>query len=145
MKKIVLLFYLITLFSYNVFSQSVKCGDLFMRYGEKPEELEFIACKEGKGQLIVEAIYHVSGKEAEKVEQYLIKKYGLGKLKLYCCGWEPENGKNGQIKNTKLTKINADYYLQITMFASAEIRDGGLELDRDKIKFFTVIVKIVDV
>jgi len=116
-----------------------------MQYGEKPEELEFIACKEGKGQLIVEATYHVSGKEAEKVEKYLIKKYGLGKLKFICCGWEPENGQNGQIKNTKLTKINTDYHLLITMFASAEDKDGSFELNRDKIKFFTIIVKIVDV
>ena len=116
-----------------------------MQYGEKPKELEFIACKEGEGQLIVEARYRVAGKEAGKVEQYLIKKYGVGKLKFYCCGWEPENGKNGQIKNTKLTKINTDYHLLITMFASAEKKSGALELDRDKIKFFTVIVKIVEV
>ncbi len=146
MKKVVPLFYLIALFTcHNVFSQSVKCGDLFMKYGEKPKELEFTMCKEGEGQLILEAKYRVSGKEAEKVEQYLIKKYGLGKLKFICCGWEPENGKRGQIKNVELTKINADYHLLITMFASAEKTDGGLELNRDKIRFFTVIVKLVAV
>jgi len=146
MKKIILIFYLIALFvSPNVFSQSIECGDLFTKYGEKPEELEFITCKEGKGQSIVEAVYRVSSKESNKVEKYLIKKYGLGKLKWACCGWESENGKNGQFKNTELTKINADYYLEIIMFASAEDKDGGLELNRDKIPFFTVIVKIIEV
>jgi len=114
-----------------------------MQYGEKPKELEFTVCKEGEGQLILEAKYRISGKDAEKVEQYLIEKYDLGKLKFICYGWETENGKSGEIKNAELTKINADYHLLITMFASAEKKDGGLELNRSKIQFFTVIVRLL--
>lgn len=127
-------------------SKPIECGDLLSRYAEKPAKLNFLDCVSGEGQVILEAKYEVSGKDSKEVEDFLVKAYGLGKLKFVCCGWESENGRNGQIDAVKGLEDYPNYSLSIIMFASAEIEEEGrLELDRNKIKGFTVLVQIVDV
>jgi hypothetical protein len=128
---------------------AIKCGDLFSRYAEKPAKLSFVNCVSGEGQVILEAKYKVSGTDSKQVEDFLVKNYGLGKLKFACCGWESEKGKNGQINSVKGLEAYPNYSLTIIMFASAEKegteKEGALEFDRNKIKNFTVLVQIVDV
>jgi hypothetical protein len=130
-------------------STLIKCGDLLSIYGEKPAKLSFVNCVSGEGQVILEAKYSVSGKDSKGVEDFLVKAYGLGKLKFTCCGWESENGKNGQINTLKGLEKHPNYSLTISMFASAEQaskeNEMQLELDRNKIEHFTVLVQIVDV
>jgi hypothetical protein len=67
----------------------------------------------------------------------------MGKLKWTCCGWE-SGGKYGSFKHKEITKSNPDYHVGITMYASGET-DKGLEFDRNKIAYFTVIAEIVEV
>lgn len=127
----------------------IKCGDLFSRYAEKPAKLSFVNCVPGEGQVILEAKYEVSGKDSKEVEDFLVKTYGLGKLKFVCCGWESEKGRNGQIDAVKGLEDYPNYSIMIIMYASAETEmtesEGTLEMDRDKIENFTVLVQIVEV
>lgn len=130
-------------------SAQVECGDLLTRYAEKPDELEFLKCERGEGQTVLEADYRVTGKKSKDVEAFLAEKYGMGNLKFTCCGWEPEDGKNGQIDHVELRRINPNYSIIISMFASAEKEDKNgksyIEFDRNKIDYFTVRVKIIEV
>ncbi|WP_291871293.1 DUF4952 domain-containing protein [Maribacter sp.] len=43
--------------------------------------MEFIACEKGEGQTVLKAKYKVLGIYSEEIENILIKKYGIGKLK----------------------------------------------------------------
>ncbi len=128
---------------------SLECGDLLARYGEKQPIFNFVGCSVGEGQTILEAMYNVRGEHSEEAEAFLIKKYGLGKLTFTCCGWEPKNGKAGQIKNSSLQQKHPNYTLSITMFANAEQKrengDAYLEKDRNKIAYFTVLVKVLNI
>lgn len=129
-------------------NKSIGCEDLLHRYDEKIQKIEFIACEKGEGQTVLKAKYKVLGIHSEEIENILIKKYGIGKLKFTCCGWESTNGKNGYIKNVELLKINPNYILEILMYGNAEkVNQKGetyLELDRNKVEFY-VIVKLLDV
>ena len=125
---------------------SLECGDLLKKYAIKPNKVEFVSCKTGIGQTLLEADYRVLGKDSEEVEKILMEKYGMGELKFVCCGWESENGKNGYVENTQLKTINQDYILEISMFGNAEKKcENGkteLELDRTKVDF-TIKVKVL--
>ena len=127
---------------------NIPCGDLLALYAEKPERLEFTGCKEGEGQLIVQAEYRVPGIHARSVENFLVEKYGMGPLEWVCCGWENQ-GTNGSFTHKAITKENANFGVVISMFASGEIEDEegnvSLEFDREKIPYFTVWVAIVEV
>ncbi|TPN88876.1 DUF4952 domain-containing protein [Aquimarina algicola] len=129
-------------------SQHLECGDLLEKYGEKPQHLDFISCKEGKGQTILVAEYKVEGKYSEEVEEFLIEKYNIGKLEFVCCGWEPSGGKRGNITPPELIAIDPYYILEISMFGNAEKEDENgkvqLEFDRTKIDF-VVMVRIIRV
>jgi hypothetical protein len=126
---------------------TIECGDLLSRYAKKPEKLRFVDCTVGEGQVVLEAKYSVSGKDSKAVEKFLVKKYGMGKLKFVCCGWESKDGKSGQINNLKAFKDYPNYSIMISMFASAEkgTDESSLELDRNEVEEFTVLVEIVDV
>lgn len=128
---------------------SIKCGDLLSRYAKKPAKLNFVNCASGAGQVLLEAKYRVSGTDSKEVEDFLVNTYGLGKLQFVCCGWESRNGKNGQIDKVKGLEDYPNYSITISMFANAEKEsteeNGKLELDRNEIAYFTVLVQIVDV
>lgn len=157
--KLILLVFLSTCFNSNKhlleskkktqIANTIKCGDLLSRYAKKPAKLSFVNCVDGEGQVILSAKYTVSGKNSKEVEDFLVKAYGIGKLKFVCCGWESKNGKNGQIDNLKGLEDDPNYCLSISMFASAEQvsndKETYLELDRTKIEAFTVLVQILDV
>ncbi len=140
-------FILIILFYSCTNSTILQCGDLLSLYAEKPVELEFLECSKEKGQVILRSKYRVSGKDSKKIEQVLISKYGLGKLKFNCCGWESE--KYGQINPSKIKAINPNFSILITMYGNAEKKDKNntiyIEKNRNKIPYFYVIVEIVEV
>ncbi|MDT8308615.1 MAG: DUF4952 domain-containing protein, partial [Bacteroidales bacterium] len=115
---------------------------------QKPEELEFIECREDSGQVIKSAEYRVKGSLSSKTERFFIEHYGMNKLKFECCGWEPEHGKLGHVKNKKLKRINPDYHMTISMYGSAEVYKPDtlyLEMDRNKIDYFYVTVQILEI
>ncbi len=125
------------------------CGDLFSVYAQKPQELKFIKCERIKdSQTIVRATYKVAGTKSKAIEDFLVKTYGMGKLKWTCCGWN-NGGKYGVFEHYEFKKINRDCLVLISMYASAEVQDKSkqskvrLETDRNKIAFFTVIVELV--
>lgn len=130
-------------------TKEIECGDLLSKYGEKPSQLKFIECLKGEGQVVLKAIYQVSGEDAKDVEDFLVKTYNMGKLKFVCCAWEPEKGRTGQIVDATLQEKHPNYSISISMFASAETEatklTGELELERAKIKYFTVEVELIDV
>ena len=127
---------------------TLECEDLLQRYVEKNQKIKFISCEKRNGQTILEAKYKVTGENFEEIEKILVEKYGIGKLKFTCCGWESKNGKNGYIENEELKKINQNYVLEISMYANAEKEnDKGeiyIELDKKNIDFY-VIVKLLDI
>jgi hypothetical protein len=55
----------------------VVCGNLWTIYDTKPTEIEFIDCKTGEGQKIVEATYKARSQDLDLIESVLIKKYGM--------------------------------------------------------------------
>ena len=127
---------------------TLECGDLLEIYAEKPEKCHFINCIEGTNQTLVEATYQVSGEDSWQVEEFFVAKYGLGKLKFTCCGWEPTDGKKGTINNVEIEQINPNYHFTISMFGNAEkqMENGEfiIEDDRSKVEF-TVTVTIIEV
>lgn len=124
--------------------------NLLESYSEQHKYLEFVGCEKGKGeQNIKEATYRVKAKNSIEVEAYLVDKYGMGKLKFTCCGWEPEKGVNGEIENKELKEINENYSLIITMYGNAEKKDSNgslyIEKDRNKINYFYVTVSLLEI
>ncbi len=140
-------FILIILFYSCSNSTILQCGDLLTLYAEKPIELEFLECSTEKGQVIMRSKYRVLGKDSKKIEQILISKYGLGKLKFNCCGWESQ--KYGEINSSMIKEINPNFSILITMYGNAEKKDKNntihIEKDRNEIPYFYVIVEIVEV
>ncbi len=117
-----------------------ECGDLLSQWAEKPNELEFLDCEPGEGQLIFKANYRVSGKQAHLVETFLRKKYGIGKLVFLCCGWDSKNGKIGIFKKPDLT--NGIHY-DISMYSEETlIKDRN---QWNKIPYFYVTAKVLDI
>jgi hypothetical protein len=112
------------------------------------ELLELVEFKQGEGQVIKQAVYRVTGEHSHQVEWFLVNTFGMGKLKFACCGWDPENGKSGEITCRKLEKMQ-DHHLAVEMYASAEINDSNdstyLELDRNNIDYFFVLVSLLKI
>ncbi len=128
----------------------IPCGDLLSVYAKKPKRLRFIKCEKIKdSQTIVRATYKVAGTKSKAIEDFLVKTYGMGKLKWTCCGWENEGGKRGMFEHPEFEKIDRYCSALIYMYASAEVENKSkksklrLETDRNKIEFFTVIVELV--
>ena len=76
----------------------------------------------------------------------------MGKLTFLCCGWEPAEGKIGQIASAKLRKLNPDYTLVIMMYSDARVierailrGDTAAFRNRQKVRRFIVEVKVVEV
>ncbi len=128
--------------------QNLECGDLLEKYAKKPDKVEFIECKSGTGQTIFEADYKILGTDSKEIEEILIAEFGMGKLKFVCCGWEPENGKNGYVENKHLKEINQNYVLEISMNANAEKKNEKgkteIEFDREKVDF-NLKVRIMEI
>ncbi|MEI8229940.1 MAG: DUF4952 domain-containing protein [Candidatus Peregrinibacteria bacterium] len=75
-----------------------KCSDILAALGRKPAPLTFVECHPNQGsQRLFEASYTVPGSDAASVEQYLIDTFGMAPLHTLCCGWEPKDGKTGQV------------------------------------------------
>ncbi|MCH2044220.1 MAG: DUF4952 domain-containing protein [Saprospiraceae bacterium] len=131
--------------------QFTDCQDLLTQYAERPDHLEIVSCDvhEDNAQIVNATTYKVSGEYAAEIEQFLVKKYGMGKLKFVCCGWEPENGQLGQHSSKQLTQLHPNYVLGINMYASWELgneKEGSLHGEMDQTKFdFYIVVTIYDV
>ncbi len=142
---------IISIFLFSLFCTNSKKEDcnLLAAYSEQPKNLAFVECKKGEGQTIKYSTYKVTGAHSLELEKYLIEHYGMGKLEFTCCGWEPKDGKEGEIIHSELTKLNKDYHLLVTMSASAEKKDDKdflyLEKDRNKIDYFNVTVRLVEI
>jgi len=110
--------------------------------------LELVEYKHRDGQYIKQAIYRVASEHSHQVEWFLVNTFGMGKLKFVCCGWEPENGKSGNIACRALEKMPS-YHLAVEMYASAEVRNSNdsvyLELDRNRIEYFFVILSLLEI
>ncbi|MDC1324426.1 DUF4952 domain-containing protein [Flavobacteriaceae bacterium] len=138
---------------YTTSDGALNCGDLLEMYAEKPTELEFIKCekKTKSAQVLCEASYKVAGKDAEKIENYLVDKYGMGKLYFTCCGWDTGHDgsrHDGNIHSQELVLINPNYIMVIAMWGDANVENEKgefrLEFDRTKIDFLYVQVRIYD-
>ncbi len=115
------------------------CKDLLETFGEKPDELEFMSCESVDGpQTIIILQYRVRGKNYKKVEDFLVKKYGMTKLRWACCGW---GGHGGQFNHDKFKAIHPDLGGIISMYASGEV-EGGLEKDPEKVEYFYVEITL---
>lgn len=122
--------------------------NLLETYSEQHKHIEFIECREGEGQVIKHATYKVKGLYSFEVEEYLVENYGMGKLHFTCCGWEPQDGKEGEIKTEELN-INKNYHLVVLMTGNAEkMNEKGslcIEKDRKKIDYFEVTVRLIEI
>lgn len=98
-------------------------GDLLDHYATKPAGVVFVGCKEAKpgGQTVAVATYTVSGANSLNAERIFHEQYGMGKLTFLCCGWEPAQGKTGQIASAELRKLNPDYTLLLMMYSDAQV------------------------
>lgn len=78
--------------------QELTCVDLIKEFGNLPSELKFQGCElSNESQLrVLRARYQVSGREATKVESFLIENYQMTPLKFVCCGWESVTNSEGR-------------------------------------------------
>ena len=113
----------IFLFSLSCTNHKKDDCNLLAAYSEQPKNLEFVECKKGEGQTIKYSTYKVTGTHSLEVEKYLVENYGMGKLKFTCCGWEPQDGKEGEIINSELKKFNNNFHLLVSMGGSAEKKE----------------------
>jgi len=124
-------------------------ANLIETYVNDLPHLEFVEGNKGNGQTIRYSLYRVSAEHAAEVEQILVDRYGMGLLRLTCCGWESENGRSGEIKSEKIKQINPDYYLIAEMYGCAEKEDVNgiiyIEKDRSKIDYFYVKVSLMEI
>ncbi len=90
------------------------CADFLARWSNKPKELKFTGCQLVRGQQTDQVIYQytVPGKKATTVEAFLRQRFGMGKLRFICCGWESA-GRQGSYQDQN------GYYHRIEM-ASGE-------------------------
>lgn len=67
------------------------CADFLAALGHTPVGLEYTGCAPGyDAQLrVLVASYTVNGGRANRVERYLRRHTGMGRLRFLCCGWEP--------------------------------------------------------
>jgi len=130
------------------------CGDLLQQYATKPAGVVFSGCKEAKpgGQTVAVATYTVSGANSLNAERIFHEQYGMGNLTFLCCGWEPAQGKIGQVASAKLRKLSPDYTLLLMMYSDAQVieqamlrGDTAAFKNRRKVKRFIVEVKVVEI
>ena len=117
------------------------CGDLLTSYAEKPANLTFLKCKKGKGQTVVVANYSVSDQNANEVEDFLVKRYGLMKFSDYYHSM-PMN--EVYLSPKKLLEKNANYSLLIGI-ENKNMEKNPLNKTTIKNKSFLVYVKILDI
>ena len=129
-------------------------GDLLLNYATKPAGLTLLGYKAGQpgGQTIAVATYQVAGADAGKVEAFFRAHYGMGELTFLCCGWEPAEGKQGEVESAALRKLNPDYSLLLTMYSDAQSMgealasgDSGAWKDKRRVKRFLVEVKVMEI
>lgn len=139
----------IFLFSLSCTNHKKDDCNLLAAYSKQPKYLELVECKIGEGQTIKYSTYKVTGAHSLDVEKYLVENYGMGKLMFTCCGWEPQDGKEGEIINNELKKLNKDYHLLVMMTGDAEKKNDKdslyIEKDRNKIDYFNVTVRLVEI
>ena len=133
---------------------SAVCGDLLQRYATRPVGVRFIGCTPGQpgGQTVATATYRVSGANSVSAEQFFHTHYGMAHLTFVCCGWEPAQGRTGQVTSARLRKLHPNYALVITMYSDAQAMaqnlgrgDTGSWRNRRQVKQFIVEVRIMDV
>lgn len=69
---------------------SLACGDLLAKLKQKPAYLVYQDCKQEmdlQDQPFV-ARYRIDGRHARQAEQYMLRDYGMPRLKRYCCMWD---------------------------------------------------------
>ncbi len=124
----------------------VVCGDLWKIYDVKPDGVTFIDCKQGEGQTIAEANYKVKGANITAIENLLVKKYGMNKLKFVCCGYEPENGILGSIKSKKMEQIDPNLYIEIAMSSDDNfIKKDGTKKESYEYDFMWIKIRVLNV
>ncbi|MEM9721148.1 MAG: DUF4952 domain-containing protein [Bacteroidota bacterium] len=127
----------------------IPCGDILEEYAEKPPALNFVNCTLGEplSQTVLTATYHVSGQASWEVEEFLVETYGMGALKWVCCGWE-NGGQYGSFNHEVIKAANPNNSAIISMYGMHEYEDEAgvshLEMDRNKVPYFVVLVEIVE-
>lgn len=88
------------------------------------KELTFMSCeKTFDHQLqVLETWYQVNGENARFVENYLEKKYNMGKLKFICCGWEI--GLVDGVKGYGDYKDKANYNHSVRMYSEETLKEN---------------------
>jgi Domian of unknown function (DUF4952) len=105
------------------------CAKSSKVWRQPPKEFKLSSCQVESGQLEILVLrYAVKGVDAAKVEKMLRQRFGMGKLRFVCCGWEPQN-KNGHYKDKD------GYNYRIAMYSSET-----LERNWHKIPEFEVVV-----
>jgi hypothetical protein len=113
---------------------------------DKPDQLEFIECKEGSGQIVLEAKYRVSGTHGQLIEELLHKESGMNRLQFNCCGWESHPDGNVGITEKFNKRYRKPYnytHILVSMYSEeTDIQDRG---QWHTIPYFYVVVQVVNV
>ncbi len=135
-------------FGSSLAQSSPSCEDLLEKYAQKPPLLDFVRCEEDRAspQLVIRMVYQVPGKDAQKVEDFLVKHYGMRALRWACCGWE--SGQTGSLQSSPLQDKYDGAAISITMYGSGEKEDAEgkayLVFDKEQVDYFTVVVEVID-
>lgn len=97
--------------------QELTCVDLIKEFSNLPPELKFQGCElSNESQLsVLRATYQVSGRQATKVENFLVENYQMSPLKFVCCGWESATNAEGRRYGT-YSDLRG-YYYEIRMYS----------------------------
>ncbi|WP_319559332.1 DUF4952 domain-containing protein [Marispirochaeta sp.] len=141
-----LAFYCLLFLSNCISFKENQDGDILALLIENPKQLEFVECKTGSEQIILEATYKVSGENAHLIENLLTEETGMNRLRYVCSGWEAHP--DGALKitdrfNHKYNNIYNYNHISISMYSRETlVRDRK---DWSKIPYFYIVVEVLNI
>ncbi|MCP1996251.1 DUF4952 domain-containing protein [Flavobacterium sp. HSC-61S13] len=118
----------------------IKCGDLWAIFSEKPSSVKLIDCKESEGQRLATATYRILPIDQRRIENLLVKRYGMGSLVKTTCNWEPEKGKTGTIISKRLALIDPKYSMTISMWAESDMEVNVFKGKEQEKSYYCVVI-----
>lgn len=118
----------------------IKCGDLWAIFAEKPTSVKLIDCKVSEGQRLATAIYRILPTEQRRIENLLVKRYGMGPLVKTACNWEPEKGKTANIISKRLAQLNPNYSMTISMWAETDMEVNVFKGKEQEKSYYCVVI-----
>jgi Domian of unknown function (DUF4952) len=113
------------------------CGNLLAEIVTVPTKMKFVECRiVSNGDIANTAKYRVLAKDAEEIEAWLGRNFGMAKMSFICCGWMVRlNGEEEGVYQKGKTRY------QISMYSEQENGTNRREWPKSEITFLVMVEK----